>query len=60
VNAWVGETAAHRSMAPGHILPGGAVQAWVPRGAIDPIREGHRLEDILRPTPWRAGEVGLS
>lgn len=57
VRAWQGVVAPHRSMADGYFLPGGGVQIWVPRGAIDPIRDGMRLEDILRPTPWREKEL---
>jgi len=59
VKAWVGEVAAHRSTTDGYVLPGGGTQVWVPSGTIDPIREGYKLDDILRPTPWRAKEMGL-
>lgn len=57
VRAWQGIVAPHRSVADGYILPGGAIQIWVPPGTIDPIRDGARLEDILRPTPWREREL---
>jgi hypothetical protein len=52
VNVWLGEVAPHPSQATGYVLKGGATQIWVEPGTINPLRDGARLEDILRPTPW--------
>ena len=57
VRAWVGLVAMHRSVADGYVLPGGLEQIYVSPGTIDPLGAGCRLDDILRPTPWREVEM---
>ncbi|MCL6441867.1 MAG: hypothetical protein K6T83_00130 [Alicyclobacillus sp.] len=51
-NVWMGQVAPQPSQAEGYVLRGGGTQIWVEPGTINPLRDGVRLEDILRPSPW--------